>query len=295
MHQIGASERVFEALYRNKHKLVTTRPLRLQLPRHPDPSPLEAFESAGNGVMDTTSLGQLDSTADPAEESSKLQQKQWEHPGQEHQGQETQQQQQREEENQLQLRQQQQQRERHEQEQRRQLQLAQSALTNTALSPTANSSPKRPHAIRRMASKVAAAVREGTRKIILLHSPRSSSWSPRAASLGTTAVDGGRTPGDGATEAKEGDDGFRAPAGGEAVETCPADSLANSSLGDVLKGPANPTTTDMAGTQLAAFFSEPRPQEGQREKHQGRQDHQVQNKSRFDCRNLIVLHRCGTR
>eukprot|EP00752_Nemacystus_decipiens_P009596 g8574.t1 len=282
--EIGASERVFAALYRNKHKLVTTRQLRLKLPPHPEPSPLEGPESGGSGVKDKALLALLDSTGDPAE-SRKLQQKKREQQRHEHnEEQEKQRKEQREEERQLQRRQQQkQQRQQHHQqqdhEQRLQPQPIQLTLANTPLSPTAsgNSSPKRPHTVRRMASKVAAIVREGTRKIITWHSPRSSSRSPRAFGLGATAtdaIDGRGTPGNDVTKTKDGESVLRQPAGGKAIGSCPNDSPANNLSGDVSEAPASTTAMDMADSHRATFFSEPKPLQDQQRQQPRQQEHQ---------------------
>lgn len=294
VHQVRASERVFAALYRNKHKLVMTRPLRLQLPPHPEPSPREGFQWAGNGMKDKASLGVLDSTADPDEESRELQQKQWEQRRQEHdQEQEKehqQQQQQREEERQLQSeQQQQQQRKQDEQEQRRQQQLTESTLAKSSLSTTASgaSSPKRPHAVRRMASKVAAVVRQGS-KIIMRNSPRSSPRSPRAAALGTSVADaigGGGRPGDDNAETKKGGDGSHAPAEGKAVEVCPADRAGTTSPGTLSNGLTITTTMDRADSYPATFFPDQKPQK--QEQQQGPQGHQARPEGYGD--NPVVL------
>lgn len=281
MYQVGASERVFEAFYRAKPKLVMTRPLRLQLPPHPEPHLLESFEGGGKDMKGMKSPGLLGSTADPAEDSKQLQQKQWDHRWQEKQ---QQQQQQREQERQLHLKQQQQQRDQHEEEQRRQHQLIESTLANTPLSITA-SRPSSPHAVRRIANKVVAVVREGA-KIIMRHSPRRSPMSPGATGLGTPAagvIDGRGRLGNGVAEAKESDNGSRAPAGGEAMESCSA----GSSSGNLWKGPANTTTTDGAERHPATFFSEQKIQEKQGQQ-QGPQRHQ-EYKHGVDCTNLAVI------
>ena len=268
---------------------MTTRQLRIQLPPHPEPSLLERLDSTGNDVKDEMSLGLLDFKADPVGENRNLEQGHSEQLRQEYKERDKQQQQQqqkqqqlREGERQLQKRQQQQQGEQHEQEQQRQLQLVESTLANTPLSPTAlrSSSPRRPHVVRRMASKVAAVVREGTRKMILRHSPRGRSQSPSAAGLGAPtadAVDGEINHGDAVSNTKEGEEGSRAPNTGEAAESCPADRLASSSSSHASKGVANPTTMDIADTHPTTFFPEPQPQEEQEGQQQWReQDHQVQ-------------------
>ncbi|CAN0025105.1 unnamed protein product, partial [Ectocarpus sp. 12 AP-2014] len=201
--EIKASERVFSSFYRVRSRLLTTRPLRLKLPPHPEPSTTEKGESAGD--ESSTPRGLSDLPADPAAWSLQDQQQQ-------RQPQQTEEQQNLDEQHiqhlhgqdrQLQQheqgqRQQQQEPEQQQHQTKQQQQLIKSILVDTPLGKTLSpSSPKRPHVARRIANRVVTAVREGT-KIILRISPRSSPRSPRAAGpfmLEAARSDaGGKTP-----------------------------------------------------------------------------------------------------
>lgn len=165
-----------------RSRRLTTRPLRLKLPPHPDPPTTEKGESVGDETSTPRGLSGL--PVDPAARAPQhhQQQRQPQQNDEQYHRQELHEQRDRQlQQHEQGQRQQQQEPKQHQHQTTQQLQLLQSILVDTplgkVLSPTG---PKRVHVARRIANRVVTAFREGT-KIILRISPRSSPRSPRAA------------------------------------------------------------------------------------------------------------------
>ncbi len=183
--QIRASERNFAAFYRAKSKLLMTRPLRLQLPRHPDLCKTEAFINGGEGRLDAP----VDSDGDerPLKHGQQTRQ---DHQEEQHQQQHQEQPPKPYQERQLhaapQQYQEQQQQQQQQQQEERQQQPVEPVVQNIPLNgPAASgSSPRRQHTAQWIASRLIAVVKQGA-NTLLRKSPR------RAAGLGVTAGKGG--------------------------------------------------------------------------------------------------------
>ncbi|CAM9502410.1 unnamed protein product [Scytosiphon promiscuus] len=265
--EIGASERVFAALYRVKPRLLATRLLLLKLPPHPDPTSPERRE--GDGSSPWTAEGRVDAIAALAEvqrSQHQLQQdREREEQQQRRQGRQEQQAREQQRERQQRQREQEEEQASKIELQRQQHQLVESTLTGTSLGTTSGTrGPKRPHVARRIASRVVTAVREGT-KIILQTSTRHVLKSHRAAGLTITAATGFRDSkraGDVSLAGNLRAEGISVPSEARPVDN-PAYGLTQS--------PANgPTDTLMNGTVDSASVVYPR------HKRQDQQDREQQ-------------------